>query len=141
MAGVDHLLQIDAGRDAQALHHVEHIFTGDIAGCPLGIWAAPESCHRGMENRDAAFERGVDIGQRLPVGVMKMSRQALDREFVDGALHDRMHLSRRGNTDRVGDVDFIAAQIAQTAHHIGHRRRLDPALIRTAERATYRTAQ
>ena len=64
-----------------------------------------------MKDRDAALERGHDIGNRLAVGVMKMAREPLNRKPLNSRLKGREDLVWGGNPDRVGDIDVITTQI------------------------------
>jgi hypothetical protein len=141
LAGVDHDIEVDAGVDAQALHHVQHVLGGDVAGRALGVRAAAQSRYRRVVNRDAQLQAGVDVGQRLAVGIVEVARQAVDAELANGAFHHRLRLARRGHADGVGDVDFVAAQVAHASHHVGHRIERHFALVGAAKGAADAAAQ
>src|SRR5690606_22935894 len=59
-------------------------------------------------------------GQRLSVGVMEVARQLLQREDAACRQHHFLGLARGRYADRVGDVDFVAAEVAHAADHVGH---------------------
>src|SRR5690606_7080749 len=67
LAGFDHLVQVDPGLDAHPVQHVQHILGGDVAGRSFGIRATAQAGHGRMENRDARFQAGVNVGQGLAI--------------------------------------------------------------------------
>nr|GEU28319.1 conserved hypothetical protein [Tanacetum cinerariifolium] len=141
LSRIDHDIEIDAGLDAEALHQVQHILGGDVAGGALGVRAAAQSRDRRVIDRDAHFQAGVDIGQRLAVRVVEVAGQGVDGKFSGGACHHRLRVARGGHADGVGDVDFIATEVAHAAHHVGHGFGRHLALVRAAERAADAAAQ
>jgi DNA-binding LytR/AlgR family response regulator len=140
LAGVDHLVEVDAGLDAQAIHHVQHVFGGDVAGRALGVRAAAQARHRRVEDRHAHFQAGVDVRQRLAVGIVEVAGHAVERNSR-AASPSRLGLARRRDADGVGDVDLVAAQVAHAAHHVGHRVQRHLALVGAAEGAADAAAQ
>ncbi|MNC94369.1 hypothetical protein D3C83_112050 [compost metagenome] len=55
VAGAEQLVDVDAGRDAEAVQHVEHVFGRHIAGRALRIRAAAQTGDGTVERGDAAF--------------------------------------------------------------------------------------
>ena len=59
--------------------------TSSVATLPAGalrVGAAAEAGDRAVEHRHAEFERGVDVGERLAVGVVEMHGQPFDRNAL-----------------------------------------------------------
>jgi hypothetical protein len=73
--GVDKSVQVDAGGDAQAVQQVDHVFGGDVAGRALGIGAAAQAGDAGVEDVNAQRQAGVDVGERLAVGVVEVAAE------------------------------------------------------------------
>ena len=58
-AGRRQPVQVDAGRDAQAVQHVDHVLRRHVAGRPLGVGAAAQPGHTGIEGMDAQRQTGM----------------------------------------------------------------------------------
>ena len=114
-------IQINIGFYIQTLQQVEHIFRRDIAGSAFGIRTTAQTCDRGMKNTHANFECRIDIGQRLSVGVMKMPGQLMDGKFFCHALKYLLHPNRRTDTNRIGHINFVTAQVPQAHRDISDR--------------------
>ena len=69
------LCHVDAGRNAHAFQHVDHILGRDVAGRTRRIGAAAEAARRGIDHARALLHPRIEIGQRLPVSVVEMHRQ------------------------------------------------------------------
>ena len=70
-----------------------------------------------------------------------MSGQSLQREFFRGSLKDTLHLTCSADTDRVGNIDLVAAQIAHASDHIRCGFWGDFTLIRTTQRTANAATQ
>src|SRR5690606_39455241 len=75
LPGDNQSLEVDAGVDAQAVEHVEHVLAGDIAARALGIGAAAKPGDRAVEHTDACQQAGIDVRQRLAIGVVEVPGQ------------------------------------------------------------------
>ena len=75
LARRDQLLQVDAMGNAQAVEEIDQILAGDIARRAFGIGAAAQAGNRTVDRGNTALQRGVDIGNRLAIGIVKMHRQ------------------------------------------------------------------
>src|SRR5690606_12342098 len=75
--GRNERVQVYSSVDTQAIEHVENGFGGDIAGGALGVGAPAKPGNRAVEYLDAFQQPRVNIGQRLPVGIVKMAGQLI----------------------------------------------------------------
>src|SRR6266853_7057123 len=132
LADPQDLCQVDAGFDAQAIEHVDHVLGRDVAGRAPGVGAAAETGHRAVEGSHARFERGVDVRERLPVGVVVMPGELGYRDFLPHRLDHRADLPRCPDADRVAERDLVAAHSVELARQVGDRARGDLALVRAA---------
>ena len=90
LRGVDDAVERDAGVDAEAVEEEEDVFGGDVAGRPLRVRATAEAGDAGVEAGDADLEAGVDVADRLPVGVVEMAA-----DLGNGIVPERRPLSVR----------------------------------------------
>src|SRR6266540_2009433 len=81
LAGPQDLHQVDARFYSQTVEHVDHVFGRDIARSALGVGAAAEARHRAVEGSHARLERGVNVRERLPVGVVVMTAELGRRDL------------------------------------------------------------
>ena len=87
----------------------------------------------------AHFQSRKRVGQRLPVGIVKVADDRVDMEVRERSLNRRLHPAWRAHTDGVGHAHLLNADIAhQTGHH-GYTRRCDRTFIRTTHGARDRT--
>jgi hypothetical protein len=114
-------IQINIGFYIQTLQQVQHIFRRDITGSAFGIRTATQTCDRRMKNTHANFECRIDIGQRLSVGVMKMPGQLMMGNSFATRSNTLMHPNRRTDTNRIGHINFVTADIAQSHRDISDR--------------------
>src|SRR5258706_3285276 len=98
-AGPQDLRQIDTGFDAQAIEHVDHVLGRDVAGRAPGVGAAAETRHRAVEGPDPRFERGVDVRERLPVGVVVVACELGRRDLFCDRLDHRADAPGRSDPD------------------------------------------
>src|SRR5437867_13342745 len=85
--------------------------TSSVATLPgaRGVRTAAEPGDRGVERSHAELERGVDIGERLAIGVVVMACQPLERHAASAGLDHRLSLPGRADADGVAERDFVAA--------------------------------
>ena len=122
------------------MQHVDHIFSGHIAGRAFGVGAATQTGDRGIEMPHAHFQSRQRVGQRLPVGIVKVADDRVDMEVRERSLNRRLHSAWRAHTDGVGHAHLLHADIAhQTGHH-RHALGRDRTFIRTAHGARNRPA-
>src|SRR5712675_2482532 len=134
LADPQDLRQVDTGFDAQAIEHVDHVLGRDVAGRAPGVGAAAETGHRAVEGSHARFERGVDVRERLPVGVMVVACELGRRDpFCDRRYH-RADAPGRSDPDRVAERDLVAAHLVEFFRQHGDRLRLYFAFIWAARR-------
>src|SRR5437763_10375237 len=79
LAGVDQLVEVDAGLDAKPLQQVDDVLGRNVARRALGIRAAAESRHRGVVLPDAHLEARHRVGKRPAVGVVEVARHVVER--------------------------------------------------------------
>ena len=132
-ARVEQLVQIDPGLDAEAVQHVDDVFGRDIAGRAFRVRTTTKPRDRAVEDRQAAFERGVDVSERLSVRVVVVRRERRQRNAPRGGFDHRSRLPRRAGADRVAERDLVAAHVPQTFGHVGNRLGADFAFVRAAE--------
>src|SRR5229473_8237440 len=106
LAGPQDLHQVDAGFDAQAVEHVDHVLGRDVAGRAPGIGAAAETRHRAVEGSYARFERRVDVRERLPVGIVVVAGEPADRNPFCDRIEHRADAPGRSDSDRVAERDL-----------------------------------
>ncbi|MNK53629.1 hypothetical protein D3C87_725930 [compost metagenome] len=94
-----------------------------------------------MIDGDARFQAGVDIRQRLAIGIVEVAGQPAHVKGGNRALHHRLRLARRGHADGVGDVDLVATEVAHAAHHVGNGVQRHVPLVGAAEGAADAAAQ
>ena len=88
VGGGEQLCHVDAGRNPHALQHVDHVLGCDIAGRAGRERAAAEPAGRAIDHANALLHPGVEIGQRLAVGVVEMHGEIGDRHGAgDRAQH------------------------------------------------------
>ena len=126
---------IDAGRNSQAFEHVDHVLGCDIAGRAGGVGAAAETAGGGIDHAAALLHPGIEIGQRLAVGVVEMHREIGHRHVAGDRAQEFPGLQGRADADGVAERDFVAAEVPQHFCNVDHRLRLDLALIGTSEHA------
>src|ERR1035438_3186548 len=68
-SGFEYEVEVDAGVYSQAVEQIHYVFGGDIARCALGIGTAAEAGDGAVHGGYAELHRGIQIGQRLAVGV------------------------------------------------------------------------
>src|SRR5882672_1681540 len=134
LAGLQDLHQIDTGFDAQAVEHVDHVLGRDVAGRAPGVGAAAETRHRAVEGSDPRFERGVDVRERLPVGIVVVACEPADRNPFGDRFDHHADAPGRSDSDRVAERDLVAAHLVEFFRQHGDRLRLDFTLVRTARR-------
>src|SRR6266853_1833176 len=113
LAGPQDLRQVDTGFDAQAVEHVDHVLGRDVAGRAPGVGAAAETRHRAVEGSHARFERGVDVRERLPVGIVVVAGESADRDPFCYRLDHRADAPGRSDSDRVAERDLVAAHLVE----------------------------
>ena len=82
----DEPIEIDAGFNAHAVEHVKQVFGGNVSGGSGRIGAAAQPAHRGVEDVHAQLQSGVNVRQRLAVGVVKMAGEFVDRDAASDAF-------------------------------------------------------
>src|SRR3569832_1896961 len=95
LARVDQLVQVDACFDAQAVQHVDHVFGCDIACRAFRIRTSPEAGDRRVELPDAHLQARHRVGQRLPVGNKKKTRNNNKNVVLQRRFHRALNLERR----------------------------------------------
>src|SRR3990167_1444432 len=135
LAGGDQPVHIDTGCDAQALKQIEHVFGGDIASGTFGVRTAAEARNRAVEYADAFQEAGVDIGQGLAVGVVKVPSQKMARDITGYQIEQMTSLARGAGADGVAQRHFVTAHGIERLGHAGHLRRGYIAFIGAAKHA------
>src|SRR5262249_45330417 len=131
LAGAKELLQVDAGLYPQAVEHVDHVLGGDVAGRALGVGAAAQARDRAVEGLHAQLERGVDVGERLAIGVVVVPAYPGDRDLSRDRLDHRADLLRGAHANGVAERHLVAPHAIELAREIGDRARADLALVRT----------
>ena len=130
----DHPLQADAGVNAEPVEHVEQILRRQIPRGSRGIRATAEPAGGRVEHGDASLQRGVDVDQRRPPGVVKMHG---DLRHLDAARGDRVdhraHLARMSDPDRIAQRYFAGAHLDQLRRDRGDRLKWNRALERATE--------
>ena len=129
----DQFWHIDAGRNAHALEHVDDILGRDVPRRTGGIGATAEAAGGGIDHAAALFHPGIEIGERLPIGVVEMHGEIGHRHIARHRAQQMPRLQGRADADGVAERDFVAAEVPQHFCDIDHRLRLDLALIGTAE--------
>src|SRR5882672_1967874 len=81
-ACAEELLEVYTGFDPQAVQHVDHVLGGDVAGRALGVGTAAQAGDRAVEGLHAQLERGVDVRERLAVGVVVVAPYFSDGDFL-----------------------------------------------------------
>ena len=71
--GIDQPIEIDPGLDPQPVQHVHHVLGRDVAGRAFRIRTPAQPGDARVEGRDAHLQAGVDVGERLAVGVVEMA--------------------------------------------------------------------
>src|SRR5262245_2925153 len=121
LAGAKQLLEIDAGVDAQAVEHVDHVFGGDVAGGSLRVGAASQSRDRAVESLHPQLERGIDVGERLAVGVVIVPADPGHGDLAGDRLDHGTDLLRRADAYGVAQRDLVAAHAVKLAGEQRHR--------------------
>src|SRR6267154_2986432 len=132
LAGAQDLRQVDTGFDAQAVEHVDHVLGRDVAGGAPGVGAAAETGHRAVEGSHARFERGVDVRERLPVGIVVVAGEPADRDPFCDRLDHRADAPGCSDSDRVAQRDLVAAHFVEFFRERGDRLRLHFAFVGAA---------
>ena len=112
--------------------------TSSVATLPVAPFAygtAAQAGHAGVEGRDAHLQAGVDVRQRLAVGVVEMAAHLVERVVLQRALHRRLHPLRRADADRVGHAAVVDADRLHQPDHALDLVGRHLALVRAAERA------
>src|SRR6266849_2463561 len=135
LAGPQDRHQVDARFYAQTIEHVDHVFGGDVAGRALGVRAAAETGHRAVEGSHARLERGVDISQRLSVGVVVVTAELADRDLFCNGFDHRADASRCSDSDRVAQRNLVAAHLVELFRQRGDSLRLHLAFVGASRRA------
>src|SRR5258708_29291328 len=131
-AGPQDLHQVDTGFDAQAVEHIDHVLGRDVAGRAPGVGAPAESRHRTVEGPDPRLERGVDVRERLPVGIVVVTCEPADRDPLCDRLDHRADAPGRSDPDRVAERDLVAAHLVEFFREHGDRLGLYFAFVRAA---------
>ena len=103
--------------------HEHHVLGGDVAGRALGVRAAAEAGDAGVEGVHAEFQAGVDVGQRLAVGVVEMAADLGERVVLQRALERGLRTPRRADADGVGDAACAARRCPSSGAPRARRRR------------------
>ena len=94
-----------------------------------------------VEGRDADLERGVDVADRLAVGIVEMAAQPPRSGSGAGrAPSPPAHFLRRADADRVGDAAVVDADLLHQPHDVLDLVGRHGALVRATERARDRRA-
>src|SRR2546430_7500275 len=106
-----------------------------VPGAPLvgGQPAGPR--HRAVEGSHARLERGVNVRERLPVGVVVVTAELGRRDLLCDGLDHRADASRRSDSDRVAERALVAALLVEPSRQRGDRLRLHLAFIGASRRA------
>src|ERR1700722_9967835 len=126
---------VDPGRNTHALHHVDDVLGRDIAGSAGGVGAAAETAGGGIDHPGALLHTGIEIRQRLAIGVMEVHREMGDRHAAGHRAQQALCLERRTDADGVAERNFVATELPQMIGHLRHRLRLHLAVEGTAEHA------
>ena len=119
------------------MQQIHHVFGGHVAGCALGIRAAAQAGHGRVELPHTHLQADQRVGQRLPVGVVKMPRHVVQLVMLQRRLHRALHLERRAHANRVGHADMLHADALHQSGQIGHALRRNLALIRATDGARH----
>ena len=92
----------------------------------------PRPAERRIERAHARFVAGLHVGERAPVGVVQMQRDASERRLPSDGAHQLAHLARVADADRVAERDLGGAELEELAHELHHRRRRHLALVGAA---------
>ena len=130
--GVDILLEqqhrlmecivVDAGLNAHLMHHVQGILCGNITGCAGGEGTAAQAAGRGFKLVDAQLHGGQGVGQSQAPGVVEMHDELVRSELGGERIHQVIGALGIGHAYRVGNGDFLAAQIQAELHHFRHQK-------------------
>src|SRR6185369_200090 len=85
-------------------------------------------------------EAGVDVADRLAVGVVEMAAHLGERVVAQRALEHRLHALGRADADRVGDAAVVDADLLDETNDALDLVRAHLALVRATERDRDRAA-
>ena len=99
--------------DAHAIKHVNHIFRSYIAAGSPGVRTPAQPGYGGINNTDSCLKRNQNIGQCLPVSIMKMNGQPLDWNISSDCINQFPGGNRCPNSYSVPQGNFITPDIFQ----------------------------
>src|SRR5688572_11772601 len=123
-AGLEKLLQRDAGADAHALEHEHEILGDHVAACAGGERTAAEAAHRAVEVAHAFLVGGERVGEPEAARVVEVRAFELVADFRFYPVEESLDLRWICIPDCVGQCDAVAElrQRPGDAHHVvfGH---------------------
>ena len=122
------------------MQQVNHLFGGHIAGRALGIGAAAETGHRGLEVPHTHLQCRQRVGQGLAVGVVKVAANVIHIKMRQRRFKSALHLERRAHADRVGHVHALHADLFHQPGQVAHALGRHLALVRAAHGAAHGAA-
>ena len=109
VAGVEQLVEVDAGLDPHTLEQVDHVFGGDVAGGAGRERAAAEAADRAVERTDSGIHGGQYIGDAEASGVMTVESEGrLPAECLDRLGGEALDVRRNGHAGGVAQGQFEA---------------------------------
>jgi len=138
----DHCFQIDARLDTHFVAHENDVFGTDIARRALvfGKRTPPKPGNRTVELVNAHPQRRIDVGHARSPGVVQMQADPQVRPPVAHRIDSCLDVSRRGETDRICEVDAFQAlaiflsKIENGLHHVQNLRHRHLAFETATER-------
>src|SRR5688572_26207607 len=123
-AGLEKLVQRDAGPDAHALEHEHEILGDHVAACAGGERTAAEAAHRAVEVAYAFLVGGERVGETEPTSVVQVRGLELRTDFTPYLPEQSSDLRGIGVSHGVGEADEVAelGKRYRDAHYVvfGH---------------------
>src|SRR5215207_4705077 len=114
-------LEVDAGVDAHLVEHRHEVLGRDVAGGARRHRAAAELAEAGLIRLAARLERGEDVRESLPAGVVEVGRQ-LDvvAERRACVREEAADLARVRHAGGVAEGDLLGPGVAQAPGNVEH---------------------
>src|SRR5688572_13088866 len=122
-AGLEKLVQRDAGPDAHALEHEHQILGDHVAACAGGERTAAEAAHRAVEVAHAFLVGGERVGEPEAASVVQVRGLELRTDFPPYLPEQSSDLRGIGVSHGVGEADEVAEfrKRHRDAHHVVFR--------------------
>mmetsp|Transcript_1044 Transcript_1044/g.2548 ORF Transcript_1044/g.2548 Transcript_1044/m.2548 type:complete len:181 (+) Transcript_1044:347-889(+) len=133
LSNLAELLKIDAGANTEPVEHVYNVLGGYVSGSTLGKRAATKPTNRTIYDANAVLEGHEDIGQGLPVCIMKMNSNLFLGNVLRNVVKEYMGRSRCTNADGITEADFVAAHIKKPLANLEYLLRRNVPLVGAAQ--------